>query len=203
MQFAHPHYLGDYITGDVLVTNPYEEDLDEFPKYPPWYSKPLPVRQIPILPLGTFRNNYTPDCQIDFNTQLYGPDVHFYELTFTQPDTLPKDPYDLLTALTKVVQSKMHQIIDYLSVIELTKSGTPHLHALLISRCYINKSKIQYPYRFSLSKVKSISAWINYLMKDNFSPDIISYCHSKGIDPSNALQKTSDEKETPYGEQEV
>lgn len=191
------------MSGDILTRDPPEEPFDEFPLYPPWYSKPLPVRQIPLLPLGTFRNQYTPQDQIEFNQQFYGKDTHMYELTLTQPDTLPKDPYDLLSALTKIVQSKMHQVIDYLAIIELTKSGTPHLHAVLVTQCYINKSKISYPYRFSLSSVKSISAWINYLLKDNFSSDIISYCQAKGIPTYHALQKTSDAKEAPYGQQEV
>lgn len=203
MYIVHPHIFGDYITADFM-TNQLPVEHDEFPEYPPWYSKPVPQRQIPLFPLGTFRNDYTPDCQIDFNKHFYGKYAHMYEITLTQPDTEPKDPYNLNTAFKKIIQSKMFQVIDALSVIELTKSGTPHLHGIIISKCYVNQSKINYPYRCTVSKIRNLQSWINYLMKDNFSPDIISYCYSKGIDPSYALQKTNNEETTsPEGKQEV
>nr|QBX89323.1 hypothetical protein [Insect-associated ssDNA molecule]QBX89325.1 hypothetical protein [Insect-associated ssDNA molecule]QBX89327.1 hypothetical protein [Insect-associated ssDNA molecule]QBX89329.1 hypothetical protein [Insect-associated ssDNA molecule] len=181
--YTHDCYriFGEYPQGDVVLRTPPNYELDEFPMYPFGETPPPPRRQIPLFPLGNFRNEYHPDDDIDFNKDFYSKDYHMYELTLTQPDNIPKDPYDLISAFRKIVQSKMHKVVDWMYVIELTKTGTPHLHAILISQCYINQSKINYPYRYTVSKIRNLSAWINYLLKDNFSPDNIAYCDSKGI----------------------
>lgn len=192
--------MGEYETGYNSRNPVTDGGLDEFPKYPIGYLVPEPQRQIDLLPLGNFGNEYTNDCQIVYNKDFYGKDVHYYELTLTQPDTEVKDPYNLISAFRKIVQSKMFKVRDYMRCIELTKTGTPHLHALLISDCYINASKVNYKHRFTVSKVRNLSAWVNYLLKEIMSPPIIDYCHTKGIEQYEYCQNTQVIQEEPPAE---
>lgn len=106
-----------------------------------------------------------------------------YELTLTSP---VDDPYSLRQYLSKVVKSRMFDVILCVSCIELTEAGMPHIHALLYtSRPYLDASKIKtsikFPHRFELKIVRSCIDYINYLFKEKNNPLIIEYCNRKGV----------------------
>lgn len=99
-----------------------------------------------------------------------------YELTLT---TSKDDPKALCIAMTKIVKSKMVGSIRCKYSIELTKSGLPHIHAIIYSsKKFIDASKIKpfWQERYELKKVISEEHYLNYILKEKNNPAIIAYC---------------------------
>lgn len=104
-----------------------------------------------------------------------------YELTLT---TTVDEPYELRTALERIVKSAMFEVKGYIACMELTKQGLPHIHALLFcKRKYIDGSKIKklYKYRYECKRVRMPANYYEYLKKEQDNPEIQDYCDRKGI----------------------
>lgn len=104
-----------------------------------------------------------------------------YELTLT---TNTDEPQELIDILHTVIEKKMFGIVKWGACFELTKSGLPHIHAILwTDNKYmdITKMKRYIPYRFELKKVRDIRAYLLYIKKEINNPIIIDYCERKGI----------------------
>lgn len=106
-----------------------------------------------------------------------------YELTLT---TTKDDPYELRQYLQKICESKMFDVKAFKACFELQENGHPHIHAMLWSgKKVLNsnhiKSRIKYPYRFSLKFVRRQENFYNYILKEKECPNIIEYCLRKGI----------------------
>ncbi|AUM61759.1 Rep [uncultured virus] len=106
-----------------------------------------------------------------------------YELTLT---TTKDDPYELRQYLDKIVKSKMFDVKAFKACMELQENGNPHIHAMLWSgKKVLNsnhiKTKIKFPYRFTLKFVRRQQNYYNYILKEKDSPIIIEYCQRKGI----------------------
>jgi len=117
-----------------------------------------------------------------------------YELTLT---TNVDDPYELRTALAKIVKSKMNGIVFWKACFELTKAGMPHIHAILYSsKKYLDATKIKqfFTKRYELKRVRSEQAFLTYIIKEKNNNVVINYCLQKGIpqiwDGSEKLQAT-------------
>lgn len=106
-----------------------------------------------------------------------------YELTLT---TTKDDPYEIRMYFDKIVKSKMFDVKAFKACMELQQNGNPHIHAMLWSgKKVLNsnhvKTKIKYPYRFTLKFVRRQQNFYNYILKEKDSPNIIEYCLKKGI----------------------
>lgn len=118
-----------------------------------------------------------------------------YELTLT---TTKDDPYELRQYFQKIYESKMFDVKAFKACMELQKNGNPHIHAMLWSgKRVLNsnhiKSKIKFPYIFSLKFVRRQENFYNYILKSEKNNNIedIDYCNRKGI----PQQWSSQEKE--------
>lgn len=104
-----------------------------------------------------------------------------YELTLTSVDD---DVYYLRTVFHKIVASAQFDVVFWKACVELTKSGLPHIHAILYStRKYLDASKIKkmFKYRYELKRVRDEVAFNNYILKEDGNPIISNYCEKKGI----------------------
>lgn len=106
-----------------------------------------------------------------------------YELTLT---TTKDDPYEIRQYFNKIIQSKMFGVLAYKACIELQQNGMPHLHAVLwSSKKVLNsnhvKSKIKFPYIFTLKFVRRQENFYKYILKNKNDASIIDYCQRKGI----------------------
>lgn len=106
-----------------------------------------------------------------------------YELTLT---TTKDDPYELLQYLRKIRDSKMFGILAYKACLELQKNGHPHVHVMVWSnKKVLNsnhiKSRIKFPYIFTLKFVRKQLNFYNYILKEKDDPITIEYCRIKGI----------------------
>lgn len=111
----------------------------------------------------------------------FEPYESIYELTLTTPDD---DPYELRSALERIVKSAMFEVKGYIACLELTVKGIPHIHALLFSnRKYIDGSKIKalYTYRYECKRVRRPADYYEYLQKEDGNPLVEDYCVKKGI----------------------
>lgn len=111
-----------------------------------------------------------------------------YELTLT---TAKDDPKALISAIDKILKSKMVSSLQSLYAVELTKSGLPHIHAIVYSsRRFIDASKIKsfWTERFELKKVISEEHYLNYILKEKNNSDIISYCKKHNISQFSKCQ---------------
>lgn len=108
-------------------------------------------------------------------------DGSVYELTLTSPDD---DVYYLRETLSKIVASKMFDVIRWQACIELTKTGLPHIHAILYShKKYLDGTKIKkmFRHRYELSRVRSEEKYLLYIKKEITNNIVIDYCAKKGI----------------------
>lgn len=126
------------------------------------------------------------------------PDCKYYELTLTVPVRDDKTPYELLPWITKFITMKTFKVLDWMYVVELTDAGMPHIHALVATRGYVDKSKFKYPHRFELKVVRDLGNYINYLHKDIYDPLHIQYKVQYGL--QTLYQK---EAERPEGNAEA
>lgn len=104
-----------------------------------------------------------------------------YELTLT---TGKDDPKALISAIDKILKSKMVSSLQSAYSVELTKAGLPHIHAIVYSsRRFIDASKIKsfWQERFELKKVISEEHYLNYILKEKNNPVIIEYCKKHNI----------------------
>lgn len=109
--------------------------------------------------------------------------ISVYELTLT---TTKDDPYELRQFFKKICDSKMFDVKAFKACVELQENGKPHIHAMLWSgKKVLNsnhvKSKIKFPYIFTLKFVRRQLNYYNYILKEKDSPNIIEYCRLKGI----------------------
>lgn len=153
---------------------------DYFIMVPIQRKKPATTRPIQIFPLATLCRNY------EFGNKLLcndsgNPNHKFYELTLTQPPSEDQSPHDILAAFDKIVTSTMWKIEQYIRCVELQKNGEPHIHALLVTTKYINKSKINYKHRFTLSRVKDLKSWLYYIFKEKNCKKLNAYCMKHNI----------------------
>lgn len=120
---------------------------------------------------------------IRLNTLVYRKDsnknITGWELTLT---TDVNDPHTLLSDFRRIVSSKMFIISSYYAVIELTKVGIPHIHAYIEST-KINASRIRklYKKRFTLSRVRNLKAYKDYLDKDKDDIILVNYLKEKKL----------------------
>lgn len=95
-----------------------------------------------------------------------------YELTLTVPAGLniQESIKDLNKAIADVAKSKMLNVRDAYYVYELHEDGRPHVHMLLKPKdnATIQASRIKrfFPHRFTLSKVRDLHAYCEYLIKN-------------------------------------
>lgn len=95
-----------------------------------------------------------------------------YELTLTVPAGLniEESVADLNKAISKITTSKMLNVHEAFYAYELHEDGRPHVHMLLKpnDNSTIQASRIKkiYQYRFTLSKVRDLHAYCEYLVKD-------------------------------------
>lgn len=125
--------------------------------------------------------NPTADDLHELVKDIYEPYESMYELTLT---TDVDEPYDLRMALDRIVRSAMFDIKGFIAVIELTKAGLPHIHALLFSRRkYIEAAKIKtiYAKRYECKRVRKPKCYYDYIMKERDNPLVVDYCARKGI----------------------
>lgn len=111
----------------------------------------------------------------------FQPYQSLYELTITIDID---DVYTLRESFNKIVRSAMFEVCGYIACIELTKSGLPHIHALLFSRLqYIDGSKIKkiYKYRYQCKKVRMPGNYHDYINKERDNPVVNEYCLKKGV----------------------
>lgn len=106
-----------------------------------------------------------------------------YELTLT---TTKDDPYEIRQYFQKICESKMFAVKAFKACFELQENGHPHIHAMIWSgKKVLNsnhvKTKIKFPYRFSLKFVRRQLNFYNYILKEKDDPTIIEYCLRKGI----------------------
>lgn len=123
----------------------------------------------------------------------YDPGVSYYELTLTQPDG-DERPHALLAMCDKIVTSKIFGVVDYLYCLELTEKGVPHVHMFIsTSKKYLDATKVKWPYRFSLSRVRSVPDLIKYILKD-VDPRIGAYCILHSVSQFYAKKEISSKK---------
>lgn len=111
----------------------------------------------------------------------FAPYESLYELTLTVP---ADDVYSLRQGFLRILQSKMFEIKGFIACIELTKSGLPHIHALLFSnKKYLDSSKIKtmYEWRYELKRVRLPGNYYDYINKEKNNPMVIDYCAQKGV----------------------
>lgn len=119
---------------------------------------------------------------------------HIYELTLT---TTKDDPYELRTALNKIIKSKMFNVKKYVACMELTKNNLPHVHACLWMDCkYVDVSKVKkfISYRYEFKPVRDLDAYLNYIKKEDGNNIIREYCQKKGIEQIWPKEKLEEEK---------
>jgi len=112
----------------------------------------------------------------------FQPYESLYELTLTID---VDDVYTLRECFNKITSSAMFEIKGYIACVELTKSGLPHIHALLFSKKkYIDGSKIKklYKYRYECKRVRHPGNYYDYINKERDNPAVIDYCAAKGVD---------------------
>lgn len=105
----------------------------------------------------------------------------WYEITITQPDT-DKSPKRLCSVFERIVNSKSVGALQYKGVLELTESGTPHIHILigtsLSPTAFIRKrdlEKLNDGFRVSRDKVRKVLNFQTYLDKDLKCPTRKAY----------------------------
>lgn len=111
-----------------------------------------------------------------------------YELTIT---SLSEDPKDLLQSFDTIVNSKMVSCIGYDRCIELTHNGYPHIHAAIYSsKKYLDAKKIcaLSKTRTSLSRVRNLDNFFNYINKDRDNQSTISYCLKHSVEQFSSMR---------------
>lgn len=129
-----------------------------------------------------------------------------YELTLT---TTKDDPAELRQYLDKIVASKMFGVTAYKACYELQKNGKPHIHAMLWStKKVLNsnhiKSKIKFPYIFTLKFVRMQPNFYNYILKNEKDISTIEYCLKNNLTqiwhkPDEPVLSESEGPNTPQG----
>lgn len=103
-----------------------------------------------------------------------------YELTLTIPPNA-MTPVELYGWLDRIATSRTQSCVGYVACMELTKAGIPHIHAMLFTSKYVDKSKVTYPHRFEFKKVRSVENYLIYIQKCLDDPDIQAYCQQHGV----------------------
>lgn len=92
--------------------------------------------------------------------------------TFTQPDT-DKCAKRIIKAVQKTIKSKQINPVQYAYSIELTKSGTPHIHLRLFVEGYVDYRVpvgFNNGYDVKMLTERTVTGASNYIIKDDTKP---------------------------------
>lgn len=154
---------------DSLMCGCFSRDFEKW-----LFSQELPV------PSGLSNLSNARALDIGENSRSSGKHIYFLTLTLDSEHGFE----DLMNGFKKIVNSDMFGVQKYIRCIELTKKGTPHIHAMLHVKYYMEKAKVLKLYKSGfvhLEKVKSIIKVNQYINKCKEDPDTNLYLENQDI----------------------